>query len=121
MLFQRAFRTRVRTDAPELPGSAHDSRLPAVHFRAGFSFLRLRRFCCFRGLDRTSFPTSDNGQFRLHFRAKTGTRIEETARLCDLIDQIDPARDSRAELECIVDNIGLPYSGINTIVQQLAA
>ena len=29
------------------------------------------------------FPTTDAGQFNLHFRAKTGTRIEETARLGD--------------------------------------
>ncbi len=59
------------------------------------------------------FPNTDSGQFILHMRAKTGTRIEETARLADLVEnrirQIIPAR----ELASILDNIGLPYSGIN--------
>ena len=51
-------------------------------------------FLLFPWLGQDFFPTSDNGQFRLHFRAKTGTRIEETARLYDLVDQIHPPRDS---------------------------
>jgi len=60
------------------------------------------------------FPSSDNGQFRLHFRAKTGTRIEETARLCDLVDESIRRIIPASELQSIVDNMGLPYSGINT-------
>src|SRR5690242_15037690 len=59
------------------------------------------------------FPTVDAGQFRLHLRAKTGTRIEETARVTsraeDVIRQVIPA----SELSGILDNIGLPTSGIN--------
>ena len=59
------------------------------------------------------FPVVDAGQIKLHLRARTGLRIEETAALCDhveaLIRQIIPAE----ELQSIVDNIGLPYSGIN--------
>jgi CzcA family heavy metal efflux pump len=68
----------------------------------------------FPWLGQDFFPTSDNGQFRLHFRDKTGTRIEETARLCDLIDQSIRRSIPASELESIVDNMGLPYSGINT-------
>jgi len=68
----------------------------------------------FPWLGQDFFPTSDNGQFRLHFRAKTGTRIEETARLCDLIDESIRRIIPSSELESIVDNMGLPYSGINT-------
>ncbi|HVY93165.1 MAG TPA: efflux RND transporter permease subunit, partial [Bryobacteraceae bacterium] len=60
------------------------------------------------------FPSSDNGQFRLHFRDKSGTRIEETARLCDLIDDSIRRMIPPTELQSIVDNMGLPYSGINT-------
>ncbi len=60
------------------------------------------------------FPASDSGQFRLHVRARTGTRIEETANLCDVIEnsirQVIPPR----QLVNILDNIGLPYSGTNT-------
>jgi multidrug efflux pump subunit AcrB len=59
------------------------------------------------------FPTSDNGQFKLHVRAKTGTRIEETARLCDLIDNSIRRQIPKSELDTILDNIGLPYSGLN--------
>jgi multidrug efflux pump subunit AcrB len=59
------------------------------------------------------FPAVDSGQFKLHMRARTGTRIEETARICDSVEgsirQVIPP----SELDSIVDNIGLPYSGIN--------
>lgn len=61
------------------------------------------------------FPDTDSGQFILHVRAKTGTRIEETARLADLVEnsirRVIPAQ----ELDNILDNIGLPYSTINFI------
>src|SRR5579884_2062371 len=59
------------------------------------------------------FPTSDTGQFKLHVRAKTGTRIEEMARLCDLVDTAIRRRIPHQELETILDNIGLPYSQMN--------
>ncbi len=68
----------------------------------------------FPWLGQDFFPTSDNGQFRLHLRAKTGTRIEETARLNDLVDQSIRREIPASELDSIVDNMGLPYSGINT-------
>jgi multidrug efflux pump subunit AcrB len=59
------------------------------------------------------FPAVDTGQFRLHVRAKTGTRIEETARLVDRIERSIRAKIPAAELGGILDNIGLPTSGIN--------
>jgi len=68
----------------------------------------------FPWLGQDFFPTSDNGQFRLHLRAKTGTRIEETARLNDLVDQMIRREIPPSELDNIVDNMGLPYSGLNT-------
>lgn len=59
------------------------------------------------------FPSVDSGQFKLHLRAPTGTRIEETAMLCDRVEQelrsVIPAR----EIASVIDNIGLPYSGLN--------
>ena len=65
------------------------------------------------GLGQDFFPVVDAGQIKLHLRARTGLRIEETAALCDAVEarirQVIPAR----EIESIVDNIGLPYSGIN--------
>jgi multidrug efflux pump subunit AcrB len=68
----------------------------------------------FPWLGQDFFPTSDNGQFRLHLRAKTGTRIEETARLNALVDQSIRREIPPSELDNIVDNMGLPYSGLNT-------
>ncbi|HYP64916.1 MAG TPA: efflux RND transporter permease subunit [Steroidobacteraceae bacterium] len=66
------------------------------------------------GLGQDFFPRVDAGQIKLHLRAATGVRIEETAALCDRIEatirSVIPAR----EVETIVDNIGVPYSGINT-------
>ena len=59
------------------------------------------------------FPSVDAGRFNLHFRAKTGTRIEETARLGDLIETSIERIIPPAELSSIIDNIGLPYSSIN--------
>ncbi len=59
------------------------------------------------------FPSVDAGRFTLHVRARTGTRIEETARLCDQIDHAIREMIPAAELTNIIDNIGLPYSGIN--------
>jgi multidrug efflux pump subunit AcrB len=59
------------------------------------------------------FPNVDSGQFKLHLRARTGTRIEETARLCDLVEQFIRQQIPPDQLDTIIDNIGLPYSSIN--------
>src|SRR5207302_8886631 len=64
-------------------------------------------------LGRDFFPAVDAGQFRLHVRAKTGTRIEETARQVDEIDRFTRAQIPVSEMGGILDNIGLPTSGIN--------
>ncbi len=59
------------------------------------------------------FPDTDSGQFTLHLRAQTGTRIEETARLTDLVEAAIRREIPAAEMDVILDNIGLPYSAIN--------
>ncbi|HEY4382439.1 MAG TPA: efflux RND transporter permease subunit [Acidobacteriaceae bacterium] len=59
------------------------------------------------------FPSVDSGQFKLHVRARTGTRIEDTARLCDQIENVIRHEIPGSELGTIIDNIGLPYSGLN--------
>ena len=64
-------------------------------------------------LGKDFFPKVDAGQIRLHFRARTGLRIEETARLADQIDSVIRQTIPRKELETILDNLGVPYSGIN--------
>jgi multidrug efflux pump subunit AcrB len=59
------------------------------------------------------FPAVDAGQFKIHVRARTGTRIEETAALCDHIDATIRDHIPANEVTTIVDNVGLPYSGLN--------
>jgi len=59
------------------------------------------------------FPTVDAGQLRLHLRAKTGTRIEETARVTGEAENVIRRLIPPSELGGILDNIGLPTSGIN--------
>ncbi|MGB9234237.1 MAG: efflux RND transporter permease subunit [Terriglobales bacterium] len=59
------------------------------------------------------FPSVDAGLIRLHFRARPGLRVEETARLCDEVDQELRNEIPREDLQTMLDNIGLPNSGIN--------
>jgi multidrug efflux pump subunit AcrB len=59
------------------------------------------------------FPATDSGQFILHVRAKTGTRIEETARLCDGVEAFIRSTIPAHETDHILDNIGLPGSPMN--------
>jgi multidrug efflux pump subunit AcrB len=64
-------------------------------------------------LGRDLFPTVDTGQIKLHLRAPTGTRIENTALITDEVDKALREIIPEQEIASIVDNIGLPYSGIN--------
>jgi multidrug efflux pump subunit AcrB len=59
------------------------------------------------------FPSVDAGSFKLHLRAPTGMRIEDTAFLCDAVENSIRRQISASEVASIIDNIGLPYSGIN--------
>jgi len=123
-------------------GEAAPTRNPFVLFQRGFERAFARMRAAYRGLlerllsrqaafislflvaclaawllvpwlGENFFPTSDNGQFILHLRAKTGTRIEETARLADLVEAAIRREIPADELDNVIDNIGLPYSTIN--------
>jgi multidrug efflux pump subunit AcrB len=59
------------------------------------------------------FPGVDTGQIKLHMRTPTGTRIEETARVADLVEASIRQDIPEREMDGILDNIGLPYSPIN--------
>ncbi len=64
-------------------------------------------------LGRDYFPRVDAGQIRLHMRARSGLRIEETARLADQVENAIQEIIPRNDLVTVLDNIGLPYSSIN--------
>jgi CzcA family heavy metal efflux pump len=59
------------------------------------------------------FPQVDAGLIRLHFRARPGLRVEETAKLCDEVERVLRSEIPKEELQTVLDNIGLPYSSIN--------
>ncbi len=82
-------------------------------FLPGFLMVCAAAFLLLPWLGQDFFPSTDAGQFNLHFRAKTATRIEETARLGDLIETAMRRTIPASELSSIIDNIGLPYSSIN--------
>ncbi len=64
-------------------------------------------------IGRDYFPTVDAGQIRLHMRARSGLRIEETARLADQVESVIHETIPSKDLVTVLDNIGLPYSSIN--------
>src|SRR5580765_1511320 len=100
--FREGYRKALRT-------ALHSPRLFAVSFLAFCVFSLLLVFV----LGRDFFPKVDAGQIRLHMRARTGLRIEETARLADQVNQTVRQVIPQNELVTVLDNIGLPYSGIN--------
>jgi multidrug efflux pump subunit AcrB len=111
--FQRGFEHRfesLRDGYRGLLGRAVSARWLFV---AGFLAVVLVSFGLAPFLGQNFFPAVDSGQIKLHVRAQTGTRIEETARLCDEVEAEIRHVISSHDLDTIVDNIGLPISGIN--------
>jgi multidrug efflux pump subunit AcrB len=82
-------------------------------FIGGFLAACVATFLLAPFLGQDFFPTSDSGQLILHVRAKSGTRIEETARLVDEVEASIRKQIPANEIDNILDNVGLPYSGIN--------
>jgi multidrug efflux pump subunit AcrB len=62
------------------------------------------------------FPNVDAGELRLHVRAQPGTRIEETARLFAQVEDHVRHVVPPAELDTVIQNIGVPISGINLVL-----
>jgi multidrug efflux pump subunit AcrB len=90
--------------------SAMDHRKIFVSLFLSFCVLSLG-LVFFLGQD--FFPDVDAGVFRMHVRGRAGLRIEETARLCDEIENYVRTRIPKEELVTVLDNLGLPYSSIN--------
>ena len=86
-------------------------------FIVGFLACVLLSFGLWPFLGQNFFPTVDSGRILMHVRAQPGTRIEETARLFDVVEQTVRQIIPPAQLDNIVDNIGLPFSGINMAYQ----
>jgi multidrug efflux pump subunit AcrB len=109
--FERLFET-VRSSYSSLLTRLVSAR---VFFVPVFLVVCLLAFVLIPFLGQDFFPDTDSGQFILHVRAKTGTRIEDTARLADLIEGSIRETIPSTEMDNILDTIGLPYSSINYI------
>ncbi len=115
-LLQRVYRSfdtqfeRVRRAYTLSVSAALSHRGQFMGFFMGFCVLSCLLYPV---LGRDFFPSVDAGQIRLHMRAPTGTRIEETARIADAVETVIRELVPPDQLETILDNIGLPNSGIN--------
>ena len=107
--FERGFE-RFRHSYRDLLGATLEHR---KLFAAGFLGFCVLSFGLIFVLGEDFFPSVDAGVFRLHLRARAGTRIEETARLCDEVEKFLRQEIPQNELVTILDNIGQPYSSIN--------
>jgi multidrug efflux pump subunit AcrB len=107
--FEKAF-ARFREGYRELLGTilAHRGLFVLVFLAFSIGSWALYPF-----LGQDFFPSVDAGTFRLHLRAPTGTRIEETAQLADRVEAAIRREIPPAEVAGVLDNIGLPISGIN--------
>ena len=111
--FQHGFEerfARVREGYRAILGMALTSRR---RFVTGFLVAVAASFTLAPMLGSNFFPTVDAGAITLHMRAPVGTRIEETAALFDHVEQQIRQTIPPDQLVTIVDNIGLPVSGIN--------
>src|SRR6202171_1406457 len=107
--FERGFE-RIRAGyRGMLEACVHRRRVFAGCFLAACAL----SFGLYPWLGQDFFPSVDSGEFTLHLRAPTGIRIEETAALCDRVEAEIRNQIPPAEFGGIIDNIGLPYSGIN--------
>jgi len=111
--FQRAFDRRFESVRNGYQGML--ARLIAARrmFVPVFLLVCLSAFLLTPFLGQNFFPSSDSGSFILHLRARSGTRIEETAKLCDLVEQSIRRAIPADQIDNIADNIGLPYSTLN--------
>jgi multidrug efflux pump subunit AcrB len=71
-------------------------------------------------LGRDFFPQVDAGQMRLHVRAPAGTRIEKTQEYFAEVEAQIRQIVGNDQIDVMLDNIGLPYSGINIALSDSA-
>ncbi|HEU5048464.1 MAG TPA: efflux RND transporter permease subunit [Rickettsiales bacterium] len=85
-----------------------------------FGALMLVSLLLFPALGRDFFPQVDAGQMRLHVRTQPGTRLEQTQVYFAQVEAYIRHAVGNREIDVILDNIGLPYSGINTALSDSA-
>lgn len=111
--FQQGFEHMFETVRGTYLGLLQLCLLNRIKVIAGFLVFSFLSFGLAPYLGQDFFPTVDGGQIKLHIRAPTGTRIEETTSLTDRIGTAIHGIIPSSELDGIVSNIGLTVSGIN--------
>ena len=111
--FQHGFETRFESIRGGYRGLLELALANRTPFVVGFLLVVLLSFGLVPLLGRNFFPAIDAGQINLHVRAPTGTRIEQTAAEFDHVEQAIRQVVPPDQLGAIVDNIGLPFSGLN--------
>src|SRR6266498_4030076 len=113
VIFQRGFERmfdQFRQGYQKLLGTIFEHRLL---FAALFLAFCVCSWLLVPFLGQDFFPSVDAGTFRLHVRAHTGTRLEETEVLVDHVEESIRREIPAKELQGIIDNLGIPISGIN--------
>ena len=87
---------------------------------AFFGVLMVLSLALFPILGRDFFPSVDAGQLRLHVRAPAGSRIEVTAQYFTRIEKAVREIVGNDQIKTVLDNIGLPYSGMNMAIGDAA-
>ena len=87
---------------------------------AAFALLIVLSLCLFPLLGRDFFPQVDAGQMRLHVRAPPGTRLERTQQYFADVEAEIRRLVGNDQIDVMLDNIGLPYSGINIALSDSA-
>jgi multidrug efflux pump subunit AcrB len=87
---------------------------------AAFIGLIIISAALFPFLGRDFFPQVDAGQMRLHVRAPAGTRLEKTQQYFSEVETQIRNLVGRDHIDVMLDNIGLPYSGINIALSDSA-
>ena len=82
-------------------------------FIVGFLAFVAASFLLTPYLGRDFFPSVDTGQILMHARLRVGTRVEESAKQFAEIENVIRTIIPPAELAALVDNVGMPISGIN--------
>ncbi|HXW70894.1 MAG TPA: efflux RND transporter permease subunit [Methylocella sp.] len=147
VLFEYLMRGPLERQIHSPPGHSRFNPFAAIHFKFERSFSNFRSayreaiaYCVSRPrltslfflvligcslpvfalLGRDFFPQVDAGQMRLHVRAPPGTRIEETQRYFAEVEEVIRQRVGNDQIDTILNNIGLPYSGINIALSDSA-
>ncbi|WP_332878134.1 efflux RND transporter permease subunit [Massilia sp. S19_KUP03_FR1] len=111
--FQRGFEARFEHLRGGYKNVLHSAITRRSLFLPVFAVAVLASFALVPFIGSNFFPSVDSGQVLMHVRVPVGTRVEETAVRFAAIDQAIRRVIPSAEIETMVDNIGLPASSIN--------